>query len=217
MRFRGRRGAIGRWRRNIKTRYRYATGSAHDPDKVFCIGFHKTGTTSLAAALQKLGYFTVHGDQRGSWYGADEGRTLIRMLEAGDYDLPTFRIFDAFTDNPYFTIWREIDARFHGRFILTVRDEERWIDSCVRFYKGRRIRPLRQWVFGDYADPSASAAARAAWLDGYRRHNAAVEEHFAGRSDFLTIDVTAGDGWDELCGFLDQPVPDAPFPHRNRR
>ena len=35
--------------------------------KVFGIGFHKTGTSSLAAALRELGYRTIHGDSRRSW------------------------------------------------------------------------------------------------------------------------------------------------------
>lgn len=186
-------------------------------EQVFCVGFHKTGTTSLAAALEALGYYTVHGDQRGSWLGADEGRTLIGMIEAGKFDLPTFDIFDAFTDNPYFRIWREIDERRTGKFILTLRDEEAWVESCVKFYAGRRVRPMRQWMFGEHADPSAGPEARAAWLDAYRRHNDAVRAHFDGRPDFHVIDLTAGEGWPGLCGFLNLPVPETPFPHRNRR
>ena len=29
------------------------------------------------------------------------------------------------------------------------------------------------------------------------------------------MDITAGDGWKQLCGFLDLPVPPHPFPHIN--
>jgi hypothetical protein len=29
------------------------------------------------------------------------------------------------------------------------------------------------------------------------------------------MDITAGDGWEKLCGFLGMPVPDAPFPHEH--
>lgn len=184
--------------------------------KIFGIGFHKTGTSSLASALKILGYRTIHGDSRKSWRGGDEGRTLIRRIEAGDYDLPTFPLFDAFTDNPYFSIWRELDARFDAKFIFTVRNEDCWIESCVRYYKGRRIRPMRAWMFGDHADPSFSRLARQTWLDAYRRHNEEVLSHFAERRNFLIMDIAVSDGWDKLCGFLGQSVPRAAFPHANR-
>ena len=102
-----------------------------------------------------LGFRTINGDKPGSYAGADDGSTLLRQIEAGDFSLPTFELFDAFTDNPYFHLWREMYARFpDARYILTVRDEKPWIDSCVRFYRNRRIRPMRLWMFGKYANPS---------------------------------------------------------------
>jgi hypothetical protein len=184
----------------------------------FCIGFYKTGTTTLFEALKLLGLRTVNGDKPGSYPGADDGETLIRQIDAGDYRLPTFDLFDAFTDNPYFMIWREIYAQFpDARYILTVRDDQRWIDSCVRFYANRRIRPMRVWMFGPHADPSRSEASRMAWLEAYRAHNAAVRAHFAGRGRdrYLEIDLVSKPRWDELCAFLGRPVPDLPFPHAN--
>jgi len=66
--------------------------------KVFGIGFYKTGTTTLFEALRILGYNTINGDTPGSYPGADDGATLIRQIDAGDFHLPTFAMFDAFTD-----------------------------------------------------------------------------------------------------------------------
>jgi hypothetical protein len=186
--------------------------------KIFCIGFYKTGTSTLFEALNLLGYRAINGDKPGSYPGADDGATLIRQIDAGDYRLPTFDLFDAFTDNPYFRIWREIHAQYpDARYILTVRDEQQWIDSCVRFYANRRIRPMRVWMFGPHADPARSDASRQAWLDAYRQHNAAVRAHFAGAAPekFLELDLVANPRWDELCRFLGQPVPDRPLPHAN--
>ncbi|MGI9246916.1 MAG: sulfotransferase family protein [Steroidobacteraceae bacterium] len=186
--------------------------------KIFGIGFYKTGTTTLFEALQVLGYRTINGDTPGSYPGADDGATLIRQIDAGDYRLPTFDLFDAFTDNPYFTIWRELLAQFpDAKYILTVRDEQRWIDSCVRFYANRRIRPMRVWMFGPHADPSRSAASRQAWIDAYRAHNAAVRAHFAGApaGQFIELDLVRQPRWDELCAFLGRPVPGRALPHAN--
>lgn len=190
--------------------------SQHD-GKVFCIGFYKTGTTTLFEALRILGYDTVNGDKPGSYPGADDGATLVRQIEAGDYRLPTFEMFDAFTDNPYFAIWREIYAMFpDAKYILTVRDEAPWIASCVSFFRNRRIRPMRVWLFGRHADPSHDEASRQAWLEAYRAHNAAIREFFQGRAhQFLELEPTREPGWARLCAFLGAPIPDRPWPHAN--
>ena len=185
--------------------------------KIFGLGFYKTGTTSLFEALRILGYDTVNGDAPGSYPGADDGATLIRQIDAGDYRLPTLEMFEAFTDNPYFRIWREIHAMYpEAKYILTVREEEPWIASCTRFYRNRRIRPMRAWMFGPHADPSRDEESRQAWLAAYREHNRAVREFFATRPDqFLELDPTRERGWERLCSFLGAPIPAQPWPHAN--
>ena len=55
------------------------------------------------------------------------------------------------------------------------------------------------------------------YRDRYRRHNEEVMAHFSSRpADLLVIDLTQGDGFDEICAFLDLSVPDQAFPHKNR-
>lgn len=188
----------------------------HD-GKIFGIGFYKTGTTTLYEALRILGYHTINGDKLGSYPGADDGATLIRQIDAGDYRLPTFEMFEAFTDNPYFHIWRQIyDLYPDAKYIMTTRDEQRWIDSCVKFFRHRRMRPMRLWMFGPHANPAKDAASRQAWLDAYRAHNAAVREFFADRpQQFFEFDPTREPGWERLCAFLGAPIPERPWPHAN--
>jgi hypothetical protein len=185
--------------------------------KIFGIGFYKTGTTSLFEALRVLGYHAVNGDTPGSYPGADDGATLIQQIDAGNFRLPTLEMFEAFTDNPYFRIWREIYAMYpDARYILTARDEQSWIASCTGFYRNRRIRPMRAWMFGAHADPSRDEASRQAWLDAYRAHNRAVREFFASRpGQFLELDPTSTPGWDRLCAFLGAPIPARAWPHAN--
>jgi hypothetical protein len=31
----------------------------------------------------------------------------------------------------------------------------------------------------------------------------------------LVMDIIKGDGWEKLCKFLDKPIPNRPFPHKN--
>lgn len=187
--------------------------------KIFGIGFHKTGTTSLTLALRRLGYKTIHGDGYGTWSHADEGQTLLKLIERGDYRLPTFKLFDAFLDNPYFSIWPHLHRLYpEAKFILTVREERDWIESCAKYFGDRRVRPMQQWKFGDSANPSKSESARQKWLQLYRQHNSSIMQHFYGSDhQFLVMDIARGDGWDKLCKFLGAPIPQKDFPRANRR
>lgn len=186
--------------------------------KIFGLGFHKTGTQSLDHALKILGYKTVHGDSPKAPHGGTEGRLLLsEYIQKGNYHLPTFDWYDAFTDNPYFSIWKELVQMFpDARYILTVRDEDEWINSCVQYYYGKRVRPMREWMFGPHGDPARSRESQKAWLNAYRRHNKEIKDYFkAAGKELLIMDVSRGDGWNVLCPFLNKPVPVTPFPHRN--
>ena len=79
--------------------------------KVFCIGFHKTGTTSLELALKKLGY-RVTGS-----FGTKDPDIAEKVHEMAYAMVPEY---DAFEDNPWPILYRELDERFPGsKFILT--------------------------------------------------------------------------------------------------
>jgi len=51
----------------------------------------------------------------------------------------------------------------------------------------------------------------------YLQHEEDVLEFFAGRTDFLAMDISQGNPWQPLCEFLQLPVPKLAFPHLNRR
>jgi hypothetical protein len=173
--------------------------------KVFGIGFHKTGTTSLAAALRILGY-TVTGPN--FVRDPDVARTALRRA------LKVAERFDGFQDNPWPILFRELDAHFPGsRFVLTTRDLDRWLDSIVRHF-GDETTPMRSWIYGVGAPLGNEAVYRAR----HATHLAAVREHFRDRpDDLLELDITVGEGWSRLAPFLGVPVPDVPFPHENAR
>jgi len=173
--------------------------------KVFGIGFHKTGTTSLARALRALGYrvagpFGVHDDSI--------AETAVARAVA------TAAEWDAVQDNPWPIVFRDLDAAFPGsRFILTIRDADRWLNSVVKHFGGS-VTPMRTWIYG-VGDPVGSETV---YRDRYERHNREVLEYFADRpDDLLVFRLADGDGWEELCSFLGVAVPDEPFPHANAR
>lgn len=178
--------------------------------KVFCLGFHKTGTTSFFFAMKALGYDPVGSVGLGIPEQAFTRENLLQEC------LRHTRAHDAFEDMPWPLFWRELDAAFPGaRFVLLTRPSEGWIDSVCNHFTGEPT-PMFRLVYGrEHERPQDS---RAHWVRTYEAHNAAVRTHFAGRPEiFLEMDLTRGDGWARLCNFLGEPVPAMPFPRRNTR
>ncbi len=171
--------------------------------KVFCIGFHRTGTKSLAAALKALGY-RVTGPN-----GARDPNIANNALALAMGLAPEF---DALNDNPAAVLYKELDTAFPGsRFVLTVRSTEAWLASAVRYF-GLDETPMREWIYG-FGSP---VGFESVYRERYESHNREVAAHFEGRSDLLVLDFERGDGWPELCAFLGEDVPEVPFPHTNR-
>ncbi len=172
--------------------------------KVFCVGFHKTGTTSLEVALGALGY-RVTGPN--GHLDPDIEKNVLTMA----YEL--VEQYDAFQDNPWPILYKQLDAKYPGsKFILTLRDSESWIDSQVKFF-GRLETPMRRLIYG-VGSPEGNEAV---YLERFESHNREVVEHFSDRpGDLLVMDFSNGDGWEKLCPFLGQAVPITPFPHANK-
>jgi len=176
--------------------------------KVFGIGLSKTGTTSLANALQILGYRTRD----------NMGVVRYAKDDLSSVDLGTVEAFDALTDTPIPTFYRHLDARFPGsKFILTVRDTEGWLKSCKKQFTQRFAdvqTEAHKRLFLDLYGTDVFDERR--FAAGYERFVGDVREYFKNRpDDLLIIDVTAGEGWDKLCAFLGRPIPEIPFPKAN--
>jgi hypothetical protein len=173
--------------------------------KIICVGFHKTGTTSLGRALETLGY-SVIGPRT----------SLASACSRGELDrvLPILDDFDACQDNPWPLLFRELDQRYPGsRFILTLRSSEQWIVSARRFFRERKT-GMRKWIYGQ----ASIDGNEAIYIERMERHNREVRAWFADRpQDLLELRLTQGDGWEKLCPFLGQALPGQPFPHLNHR
>lgn len=173
-------------------------------NKVFCIGFHKTGTTSLAIALKILGY-KVTGPNGVHDYDIEKNvlPMAYRLVEQ----------FDAFQDNPWPIIYKELDKKYpDSKFILLLRDEDSWIESQVKHF-GQKETPMRKWLYG-VGCPKGNEDI---YLKRFREHNKNVIQYFQDRpQDLLVMNLAQGDGWEKLCPFLETDVPDTTFPHANK-
>jgi len=172
--------------------------------KVFGIGFHKTGTTSLGRALEILGYRVC---------GPVHTRNSQIQKEVYDIAFNLTPHYDAFQDNPWPIIYNELDIAYPGsKFILTVRPANKWIQSVTNHF-GATDTPMRQWIYG-VGHPVGNEGI---YLDRYQNHIRAVKSYFKYRpGDVLVLNITGGEGWQKLCPFLEKPIPSVDFPHANK-
>ena len=120
--------------------------------------------------------------------------------------------FDAFQDNPWPILYKELDRKFPGsKFILTLRPSDEWIRSVVSVF-GDEETPMREWIYG-VGHPKGNEDV---YIARYERHNREVMEYFKHRSEqLLVLNITAGEGWTKLCPFLNEQIPAINFPSAN--
>ncbi len=176
--------------------------------KIFGIGWAKTGTTTLGSCLEILGY-SHQGQDLDLVYDVESG-SLDRIFSVVDR-------FDVFEDWPWILLYKEFDRRYPGsKFILTIRDTENWWRSYQNHVATRGARPdigrIREIIYGF----EENLQDKQAYIERYERHNAEVLRHFAERpNDLLVMNWEEGDGWPKLCQFLGRPIPRQPLPHAN--
>jgi hypothetical protein len=174
--------------------------------RVFGIGLNKTGTTSLARALEMLGYSALHND----------AATDAAMRQAQHEGVPLLTHApeaDAYTDiRAVEELFDLLDQQYpDSRFVLTTRALDGWLQSRETHV----LRNQTRAATGEYTGTWLTVD-RAGWTREWHAHHARVRDYFAGRDNLLELDITAGEGWSGLAPFLGVAVPDQPFPWRQR-
>lgn len=175
--------------------------------KVFGIGLNKTGTTTLSQCLYLLGYRAAPFNDL-LLEDVCLRKDFSKLKEWVDQ-------YDSFEDWPYPLIFKELDRMYPGsKFILTLRKTpDTWFDSLKKH--SLTTHPLthsRKMMYG-FAFPHGRKKEH---LKIYNEHNQRVREYFKNRpSDLIELCWENGDGWEELCTFLDCEIPAKPFPHTN--
>ena len=182
--------------------------------KIFGIGLHKTGGSSLCASLRDLGYKTTQASTR-ILTSDDEGFRL---------DREHFQASDVYADHPLQLLYPEADRYCPGsKFIFTQREKESWLGSAESHFSSTR-KNLRDPLFGEHINQYLTRLYGSAIFDldlfseAYDRYHEKVERYFQGREgDLLHLDICGGEGWEKLCDFLGKPIPEKPFPHANEK
>ena len=197
--------------------------------KVICAGLSKTGTKSLANALQILGYtvydfpehVNIHGDEWRALYSGNETPDFVSMYEG----------VDAVTDLPAAYWYEELLQAFpDAKVILTVRDnDEVWVQSWVKHLQlSRDLGMFSKLALGFFAKPrkfldlatkadtavygSVNPTATILFKKKYNAHNERAKAVVPAEK-LLVYNVKQG--WDPLCQFLGVDVPSQEFPRKN--
>ncbi|MCP4142728.1 MAG: sulfotransferase [Chloroflexi bacterium] len=175
--------------------------------KVFCLGFQKTGTTSVDWVLQDMGY------QVAKAYKQIDGK-FSRMLEKKDLSeiKRISELFDAFQDIPWFLYYKEFDRWYtESKFILTTRESKSWWNSFLRYFRTEYY-PLFEYVYG-FENPIGN---KEALVKRFEQHNDAVLEYFKNRpDDLLVLEVGEENALEKVSHFLGKETSYKKMPHKN--
>jgi hypothetical protein len=190
-------------------------------------GLGRTGTMSLKAALEHLGFPTYHMVE----LFQDPSRIDYwdQAAETGETDWSA--VFDGYTamvDYPASLYWRTLAKLYPtAKVILTVRDADKWYDSVMatifpssgpREYgpgeeHRKRIHAMARKVIWE-GQFEGRFRERSFAIEKFRAWNASVEEELP---EGRLLVYRVGEGWERLCAFLGLPVPDIEFPKTNSR
>lgn len=201
--------------------------------KIFGVGSHKTGTTSLKAAMEEMGFIT--GKQKKAEalvvdWGKRDFSNIIKYCYSAQF----------FQDTPFCLAYTYValDQAFPGsKFILTIRDNpEQWYNSYVNYQIKKRGQngnlPTKEDLQNDlyvykgmnweahrliFPTPEDDLYNKEILIDVYESHNKAILEYFRHRpEDLLVLNVSEKDSYTKLAGFLGVQTERKDFPWKNK-
>jgi hypothetical protein len=197
--------------------------------KLINAGLGRTGTTSLMAALDQLGFGPSYHmlDLVSTEESLEQWEKILCDGQQPDWEA----IYEGYTsavDGPNAIYYEQIMKAFpEAKVILTLRDAERWYQSthdtvyqfAVKYQEnpaetGSRQSRLYRVTNAMFWDGlfSGRFADKEYAMEVYRNHNQEVI-HSVDPGKLLVYDVKQG--WEPLCAFLGADVPPEDFPHLN--
>jgi hypothetical protein len=187
-------------------------------------GFGRTGTYSLKAALERLGFGPCHHmsevindpEQVTLWAEVARGRPDFERIFAG---------FRSAVDFPVSAYWQDVLAATPGaKVILSDRDPEDWYGSfsqtILPLILDKAAWPDNRRAWFEIIDKVIVGKAlggrtdREGILAAYRANAKAAQ---ALEAEGRALVFRSRDGWAPLCDFLGVAVPDEPYPKTNPR
>lgn len=173
--------------------------------RVICVGLPKTGTQSLRAALEELGYVVLYNSHK-YW----------QRWATGEYDLEVYgkewMALIHFAPRHYPILHKLYPQAV---FILNTRDKAEWLKSCEKWFSrkgvaGEGMRLVRNLIFG------VPYFVESQFSKVYDEHYGYFPK-WAEANGVKWLEYDVKQGWEPLCEFLRMQVPDKPFPWLNNR
>jgi Sulfotransferase domain len=205
--------------------------------KIIGAGMPRTGTLTQKMALEMLGFGPCYHmvdvladlDQAQLWEQALDGQADWPQI---------FASFNSTVDWPGGYFYKELaDFYPEAKVVLSVRDSETWErsvrqtvwsvrngESLIRLLSSAQGHVNPRWqgflsmidrlLWQDRGTFAGGHAEPQQLIDAMNRHNAEVQASIPAER-LLVWNVA--EGWEPLCDFLEQPIPDVPLPHINDR
>lgn len=156
--------------------------------KIFVIGFNKTGTTSIHDAFKSVGINSYHGVEK-----------VLDLVS----------VYDAFTDGEHFNFKEYYDIHPNGLFILNTRPLKKWLVSRYKHAEYHKFKKCWCWPITD--------AKTNKWINERESHFSNVLSFFKDKKDSFFIINVEKPGWEErLLNFIGVPRAPKTF-HSNKR
>ena len=212
--------------------------------KVLALGAMRTGTASMAEALEVLGYDGVYHGVK-AIDSPEDWKILHRAADATFPSLPTYTgqsftraqwdelygSYEATTDVASIFAMELIKAYPTAKVILVERDFDKWFHSVDEAVLGQLWGPVTTFSL-NFIEPILGSEAGMAsrkmilgWFsaqtpdEARRNARATYNSHYARIRAAVPkeqlLEYRLGDGWEPLCNFLDRPVPTSEFPWVN--
>lgn len=187
--------------------------------KIIGSGLGRTGTATLKAALEHLGFpchhmieVFQHPESIPLWVDAANGKPNWGAI---------YKDYTATVDYPGAAFWRQLVKEYPEALVLhSVRDPDEWFDSTQATIFAPRgpaddpPPPVKDMFEALFRSIRADIHDRTAMTAYFRRHSEEVQKEIPARK-LLVYDVK--EGWAPLCKFLGLAIPSIPFPKTNTR
>lgn len=156
--------------------------------KVFCIGFNKTGTSSLHSFFKECNLSSVHNTDWPDYSKLKQGRTYFWHQCYSDGEQSNFINLDKWFPK--------------SLFILNDRNEKDWLYSRIKHVMrfNEEIEPdkiLTEPKYGKMAKEFFfdEESAIKKWVYERRIYNKQVRSYFKDKQSFIDIDITSNENW----------------------
>ncbi len=191
--------------------------------KIIGAGFGRTGTLSIKAALEELGFGPCY-HMKVALFRPWHILFWLRAIHKKKVNWKRFfRKYNSVVDWPACEFYKELSEIYpEALILLNVRDAETWYDSSLKtIYRIQKIWPSwyprvltrmqNELIFQGRFDGQFENRDKA--IKNFKNHIQEVKQKIP-EERLLVFDVK--EGWEPLCKFLGVPVPEnREFPHLN--